>query len=132
MQADGDVLLDAVVEGCRLPIVQEEDHGHCLTEVVQLQAGCADRGEDAGVGNRAGGDGEFAGAEDEVGVCRGSAEWSDTIEATHWEFVPEWISYYEECDIDLVCILEDIVAGRLDHLTVSYDDFAAIERLLLS
>jgi hypothetical protein len=45
--------------------------------------------------------------------------------------IPEWISYYEERNIDLVGIFEDVVAGRLDHFTVCYDNFTAIESLLL-
>jgi hypothetical protein len=45
--------------------------------------------------------------------------------------IPEWISYYKECDIDLVGIFENVVAGRLDHFTVCYDDFSAIESFLL-
>jgi hypothetical protein len=57
VQADGHVLLDAVVEGRRLPVVEEEDHGDGLAEVVQLQTGRADGGQDAGIGDRAGGDG---------------------------------------------------------------------------
>ena len=73
MQADGDIFLDAVVEGGGLPVVEEEDHGHGLAEVVELQARGADGGEDAGVRDGARGDGEFAGAQDEVGVCCCSA-----------------------------------------------------------
>jgi len=45
---------------------------------------------------------------------------------------PEWISYDEERDVDFVGVFEDVVAGRFDHFAVGYDDFAAIERLLLS
>jgi len=45
--------------------------------------------------------------------------------------IPEWIAYDEECDVDFVSIFEDIVAGRLDHFAVGYDDFAAIESFLL-
>jgi hypothetical protein len=45
---------------------------------------------------------------------------------------PEWISYYEECDIDLVGVFQDVVAGRFDHFAVGDDDFAPIERFLLS
>jgi hypothetical protein len=40
-----------------------------LSEVVELEAGGADGGEDAGVGDGSGWDGEFARAEDEVGMC---------------------------------------------------------------
>jgi hypothetical protein len=45
--------------------------------------------------------------------------------------VPEWISHHEERDIDLVGIFEDIVARRLDHFAVCYDDFPTIESFLL-
>jgi hypothetical protein len=68
VESDGDVLLDAVVEGCGLPIVEEEDHGYSLSKVVELQAGSTDGGQDAGVGDGSRRDGEFAGAEDEVSV----------------------------------------------------------------
>jgi hypothetical protein len=53
MEANGGVLGDAVVEGRGLPVVEEEDHGHGLAEVVQLQAGGANAGQDAGVGHGA-------------------------------------------------------------------------------
>jgi hypothetical protein len=132
VQADGDVLLDAVVEGGGLPVVEEEDHGDGLAEVVELQAGCADGGQDAGVGDRARGDGEFAGAEDEVGVCCCSAVVLDVGRREAMERgAPERISYDKECDIDFVGVFEDVVAGRLDHLAVGYDDFAPIESFLL-
>jgi len=45
--------------------------------------------------------------------------------------LPKWISHDEECDIDFVCVGEDVVAGRLDHLTVGNNYRAAIERFLL-
>lgn len=45
--------------------------------------------------------------------------------------LPEWVPYYEECDIELVGVLEDIIARRLDHFTIRNDDFAAIECFLL-
>lgn len=45
--------------------------------------------------------------------------------------IPEWVSHYEERDVDFVGIFEDVVAGRLDHFTVGYDDFPAIESFLL-
>lgn len=45
---------------------------------------------------------------------------------------PERISHYKERDIDLVGVFEYVVAGRLDHLAVGYDDFSAIESFLLS
>lgn len=70
MQADGSILADAVVEGGGFPVLEEEDHGDGLPEVVELEARGADGGENAGIRNGAGGNGEFAGAQDEVGVCR--------------------------------------------------------------
>jgi hypothetical protein len=45
--------------------------------------------------------------------------------------IPERIADNEESDIDCVCVLENVVAGRLDHFAVCNDDFATIERLLL-
>lgn len=45
-----------------------------MSEVVELQTRCANRGQDAGVGDGAGGNGEFAGAEDEVGVSGRTTE----------------------------------------------------------
>lgn len=69
MEAYLDVFADAVVEGRRFPGFGEEDHADCLAEVVELQACAADSGHDGGVGDDVGLDVEFAGAEDEVGVC---------------------------------------------------------------
>lgn len=111
MQADVDVLLDAVVEGSRLPVVEEEDHGYCLTEVVELQASRADGSQDTGIGDGAGGDGEFASTEDEIGMgCR-----SCGILEFRWRNIqvinaPERISHDEECDVDFVGIFQDVVA----------------------
>lgn len=45
--------------------------------------------------------------------------------------VPEWIPYYEECYVDLVCIFENLVARRFDHFSVGEDDGAAIVGFLL-
>jgi hypothetical protein len=45
--------------------------------------------------------------------------------------VPKGVSHDEEGDVHFVGIFEDIVAGRLDHFAVSYDDLAAIESFLL-
>jgi hypothetical protein len=102
-----------------------------LSEVVELQTGRADGGQDAGVGDGAGRDGEFAGAEDEVGVCCCSVDLLERFSMYPRRSAPEWISYYEERDVDFVGIFEDIVAGRLDHFAVGYDDFTAIESFLL-
>ena len=44
---------------------------------------------------------------------------------------PEGVAHDQERDVDLVGVAEDVVAGRLDHLAVGYDDFAAIEGFLL-
>jgi len=46
-------------------------------------------------------------------------------------YVPEWISNHKKSDVDFVCVFEDVVTGRLDHFTVGYDDFSAIEGFLL-
>lgn len=68
MQAYSAVLLDAIVEAGGLPRGREEWHGDRLAEVVELQACAADGGEDGSVVDGVGGDGEGAGAEEEVGV----------------------------------------------------------------
>jgi hypothetical protein len=47
------------------------------------------------------------------------------------EDLPEWVSYNEKGDIDFVGVLQDVVAGRLDHLSIGYDDISAIESFLL-
>ena len=78
VQSNARILGDAVVEGGGLPVIQEEDHGHGLPEVVELQARGADGGQDGGVGDGARGDGEFARAQDEVGVRRCSVAKSVT------------------------------------------------------
>jgi len=75
MEANGHIFSDAVIEGSRFPVIEEEDHGDGLTEVVELKAGGADGGQDGGVGDGASGDMEFAGAEDEIGVgCCANAQ----------------------------------------------------------
>lgn len=73
MQSDFGVLSDTVVEGGRLPVVEEEDHGGRLAEVVELQTSGANGVEDRCIVDGADGYGEFAGADDEVGVRGGSA-----------------------------------------------------------
>lgn len=45
--------------------------------------------------------------------------------------IPEWISNDEECDIDLVGILQNDIGLRLDHFAICHDNIAAVERLLL-
>lgn len=73
MQAHLDVLADSVVEGGRLPVLREEDHAHCLAEVVELETRAPDAGHDACIWDDFGCDAKFARAEDEVGVggCAG-------------------------------------------------------------
>lgn len=39
------------MEGCGFPCLREEDHGDCLSEVVELEAGAADCGHDGGIGD---------------------------------------------------------------------------------
>lgn len=68
MQANSAVLLGAIVEARGFPGGSEEGHGDRLAEVVELEAGAADGGEDGGVVDGVGGDGEGAGAEEEVRV----------------------------------------------------------------
>ena len=63
------ILPQAVVERCWFPRFGEEDHADRLPEVVELEAGAADGGEDGGVVDGFDGDVERAGAEHEVGVC---------------------------------------------------------------
>lgn len=63
------VLAEPVVPGRGAPGRGEEDHREGLPEGVELQAGAGDGGEDGGVVEGARGDGEGAGAEEEVGVC---------------------------------------------------------------
>ena len=70
MQTYSAVLLDAIIEAGGFPGGREEWHGDRLAEVVELQACAADGGEDGGVVDGMGGDGEGAGAEEEVGVRR--------------------------------------------------------------
>ena len=59
------------------------------------------------------GDGEGARAEDEVGVGCCSGELLDGIGMglKGWEDVPEWVADYEECDVDVLGVVEDGVAG---------------------
>lgn len=45
--------------------------------------------------------------------------------------IPKWIAYDQKCNIDFVCILQNIVARRFDHLAVCDDYFTAIESFLL-
>lgn len=68
MQADGAVLLDAIVEAGGLPGVGEEGHRDRLAEIVELEARGADGREDGGVVDGVGGDVEGAGAEEQVGM----------------------------------------------------------------
>lgn len=111
MQADAAVLRHAVVEAARFPGVGEERHGDRLAEVVELQAGGPDSVHDGGVVDRLGGDGELAGAQEEVGVCRCAAAVSrplvsleHTMRRVRREFlcIPEGIANHQESDIELV------------------------------
>jgi hypothetical protein len=45
--------------------------------------------------------------------------------------VPKRITNDQECNVDIICIAQDLIAGRLDHFTVCDDDGAAIESFLL-
>ena len=74
MQAHAPVLRHAVVEAARFPGVGEERHGDRLAEVVELETGGTDSVHDRGVVDGLGRDRELAGAEKEIGVCRGAAQ----------------------------------------------------------
>ncbi len=62
MQTDLTVLLDAVVEGGWLPVFGEEYHADGLTELVELETGCADCGHDRCIWDCLGRDLEFTGS----------------------------------------------------------------------
>lgn len=95
MQADRNIFFYAIVEGGGLPVVEEEDHGYGLSEVVELQASGANGSENAGIGNRTGGNGEFAGTEDKVSMCRRALIMLEIIPmATKTEFLPKRVPYY--------------------------------------
>lgn len=72
METDGAVFLDTIIERGGAPIVQEEDHGHCLPEVVQLKSSSPNPGHDGGIGNGLNGDRKLARSKDEVGMCSSS------------------------------------------------------------
>ena len=115
VQADGAVLLDAVVEARRAPVVEEEHHADRLAKVVQLQASGADAAHDGGVGHGAHLDAQLARAQDEVRVSGGAERVADNAEGY----------------VDFIGVPEDLVAVGFDHLAVGDDDGAAIVGFLL-
>lgn len=106
-----------------------------MAEIVKLETRSADGGQDAGVGDGARGDGEFAGAEDEVavGCCsRGALDTGLDIYICVRIGVPKRISDNEKGDVDFIGVFQDVVARRFDHFAVSNGDRTAIEGFLLS
>ena len=66
-------------------------------------------------------------AEGEVGVCCSSTGICQYISLhLHMTVIPKWVSHDEECDIQLVCALEDLVAVLLDHISVCDDNGSSI------
>jgi hypothetical protein len=45
--------------------------------------------------------------------------------------VPKWIPNDQECNVNIICTTQDLLARGLDHFTVCDDDGAAIESFLL-
>ena len=68
MKAYTAIFSNAIVETGGFPGLGEERHGDRLTEIIELEAGCTDGGEDGGVVDGVGRDGEGTGTEQEVGV----------------------------------------------------------------
>ena len=108
------VLAHAIVEAVRSPRIGEEDEGDGLAEVVQLQTARANCVHDGRVVYDAGRDAERACTEEDVRMRRRT----------------EGIADDEESDILSVRISQDLVALRLDHVTVREDKRLPIKLFL--
>ena len=133
MQADAVVLLDTVVEGRRLPCLGKEDHADRLAKIVQLQTSSPYRGHDGSIVDRPDRYVKLTRAEHKVGVSGGASLCQRCMfHQTQQMIAPEWVSYDQECDVNLARVFQDLIAGRLHQLSVGYQDRAAIVGFLLS
>ena len=108
------ILAHAIVEAIWAPRVGEEDERDGLAEVVQLETARADRVHDGRVVDDARRYAERSRSEEDVGVRRRAKGVPDN----------------KESNILIVGVSQDLVAFRLDHVTISGDDGLAVKRFL--
>jgi len=78
MQPNLSVLPNPIIKAGGPPGIREEHHAHCLAKVVKLKSTCPYGIHDTGIVDRAVGDSERPGAEEEVCVgCRSEGVTND-------------------------------------------------------
>src|SRR5699024_6552657 len=112
------IFLHSVVVGRRFPVLGEEYHAHCLTEVVELQTGATDGGHDRSIRDELTFDAEFARPKNQVCVCSRSDDLLDSCSlypgSKDVRCIPKRIADYQECDIRLICPRENVIAATFD------------------
>lgn len=150
---DRQVLLETVIPALWRPRLGVERERERLAEIVHLQTCRAERGEDRGVVDDLGGDGQLTAPEQQVGVCRRTgggvslAPSQGSSPRAHVCFLsplrqsteardlndlhpPERIPYDQKGHIDLVGIPDNLVRLQFHHLPRRRNDWSTVELFL--